>query len=131
MPLAVTRGVLATLVAEARAAHPNEACGLLLGEGSAITRAVRAANVDPEPSRHFEIDPAALIAAHKAERTGGLRVIGYWHSHPSGLPEPSAADQAQASGDRRIWAIVAGDAVGWFRDAPGGFVALPTPEISG
>jgi proteasome lid subunit RPN8/RPN11 len=131
MPLTVTRGVLATLASESQSSHPHEACGLLLGKGRAITQAVATPNIALDPARHFEIDPAALVAAHKAERTGGMQIVGYWHSHPVGPPVPSATDQAHASGDGRVWAIVAGDAVGWFRDTPGGFVALHTPEISG
>ena len=62
------------------------------------------------------------------ERAGGPEVLGYWHSHPSGSPEPSATDRAQAPGDGRVWAIIApdgsGGTIGWWRDAPGGFVPL-------
>lgn len=65
------------------------------------------ANVAPDPLRHFEIDPAALIAAHRASRAGGLAVLGYFHSHPNGLARPSATDARTAAGDGRIWAIVA------------------------
>lgn len=129
--LTLTSGALATLLSESRSAHPDEACGLLLGADGHIERAVAAANVAPDPARHFEIDPAALIAALRLEREGGAAVIGYWHSHPSGAPAPSATDQALASGDGRVWAIVAASGIGWFRDAPGGFTALPTPRISG
>lgn len=125
METAVTSGVKATLLAEAAKAYPLEACGLLLGQGDLVSAAVPVCNVHPDPARHFELDPAALIAAHRAARAGGPQVLGYYHSHPTGLTEPSATDRACASGDGRIWAIVAGDAVGWWRDAPGGFEALP------
>ncbi|UUL83658.1 M67 family metallopeptidase [Sphingomonas qomolangmaensis] len=83
-----------------------EACGLLLGMG-AIARATEARNVAAEPARTFEIDPAALFAALRAERAGGERVIGYWHSHPSGDANPSATDAAMATPDGRIWLIAA------------------------
>lgn len=131
METAVTSGVKATLLAEAAAAHPIEACGLLLGADGTITAAVPVRNVHPDPARHFELDPAALIAAHRAERAGGPQVLGYYHSHPTGLAEPSATDRACASGDGRIWAIVAGGAIGWWRDAPGGFEALPLRVVAG
>lgn len=124
MGIAVASGVLATLVEEAARVAPAEACGLLLGEGNHITQAQPAANVHPDPARHFEIDPVALIAAYKAERAGGPRLIGYYHSHPSGHPTPSATDCAQASGDGRIWAIVAGGEVRFYRDSLAGFVAV-------
>ncbi len=131
METAVTSGVKATLLAEAAAADPLEACGLLLGQHGLITAAVPVLNVHPDPARHFEIDPAALIAAYKAARADGPEVLGYYHSHPSGRIEPSATDRSSASGDGRIWAIVAGDAIGWWRDAPGGFEALPLRVVAG
>ena len=131
MELAVTSGALATLRKEALSAAPIEACGLLLGQGGLIETAQLCANVAPDPARHFEIDPAALIAAHKAEREGGPQLIGYWHSHPNGLSEPSATDREQANGDGRVWAIVAGEGVTFWRDKIDGFEALPTRLIEG
>ncbi|MEY4239619.1 MAG: hypothetical protein RL339_2220 [Pseudomonadota bacterium] len=131
METAVTSGVKATLLAEAAAASPREACGLLLGEGGVIRQALPVRNIAPDPLRHFELDPAALIAAHRAARIGGPQVLGYYHSHPTGSTQPSATDRASASGDGRIWAIVAGAAIGWWRDAPGGFEALPLRLVAG
>lgn len=126
----VTSGVIATLLEEAARAHPHECCGILLGEGGRIERAVPCANVHPDPARHFEIDPAALIAAHRAARGGGAQVLGYYHSHPNGLAQPSPTDRAAASGDGRAWAIVAAGAVSWWRDGTHGFEALPTRLIA-
>ena len=127
----LTSGVTATLLQEAARAGPHECCGLLLGRGGAVLTAQPAANVHPHPADQFEIDPAALIAAHRAARAGGPEVLGYYHSHPNGRAEPSATDRAQASGDGRIWAIIAGGAVTWWRDTPGGFEALPTRVAAG
>lgn len=126
MTLAVPRSVIERLTAEAARAHPRECCGLLLGEpdGSAIAAVRPAANVAHEPERHFEIDPVALIAAHKTERAGGPRLLGYYHSHPTGTAAPSARDRAGAAGDGRIWAIVGEGRVRLWRDMPGGFEPL-------
>ena len=125
MVLEVTSGAIATLLAEAARAHPHECCGLLLG-GGRIERAVTAVNVHPDPACHFEIDPAALIAAHRSARGDGPQVLGYYHSHPNGLAEPSATDRASASRDGRVWAIVAAGGVTFWRDGELGFEALPT-----
>ena len=130
MALVVARGMIEALLAEAARAHPLEACGLLFGDGR-IERAEACANVHPDPLRHFEIDPVALVAAHKAARDDGPAVAGYWHSHPMGEAIPSAADRAGASGDGRIWAIVAGGEVRWWRDAPGGFEPLSYRVVDG
>jgi len=126
MELEVTRGILTTVCVEATRAHPNECCGLLLGEGARIVRAQLCVNVHPRPDRAFEIDPAALIAAHRAARAGGWQVLGYFHSHPNGRIGPSAQDLALAARDGRIHAIVAGGEVTWWRDGDRGFEALFT-----
>ena len=131
MDLEVTSGAIATLREEATLAAPHECCGLLLGQGSRRDRAVPAANVHSDPARHFEIDPAVLSAALRAERQGGARVMGYYHSHPNGLSAPSAHDRACASGDGRIWAIVAAGGVTWWRDDKEGFEALSLRLVEG
>lgn len=131
MVLELTSGGHATLLQEAAAAHPRECCGLLLGEGLRISEVRPAANVHPLPERHFEIDPAALIAAHRAARSGGPQVLGYYHSHPTGRAEPSATDRAQTSGDGRIWTIIAQGKVLCWRDEPDGFAALPLRVAAG
>jgi desampylase len=103
----------------AAAAHPREACGLLLGSG-AVDIATEAANVAADPTIRFEIDPPHLFAALRTERSGGPAILGYWHSHPAGLAAPSPTDAAMADPDERIWAIVAGDRLGCFRAVAGG-----------
>ena len=124
MTLTVTSGAMATLREEAAQAAPLECCGLLLGRDGRVEAAQPAANVAPDPSRHFEIDPAALFAAHRAARDGGPELLGYYHSHPAGHPLPSATDCEHASGDLRVWAIIAGGEVRFWRDGPGEFEAL-------
>lgn len=124
MVVEVTSGVLATLRAEADRATPEECCGLLLGSDSRIDGALPAANVSDEPRRRFEIDPLALLAAHKAARAGGPQVLGYYHSHPVGHPVPSAVDCEHSTGDLRIWAIIADGQVAFWRDSGKGFSPL-------
>lgn len=81
---------------------------MLRGEGDRVAAVELAKNVAADSTRHFEIDPAALISAGKDARTGGFPVLGYFHSHPNGLAEPSATDVAQAAPDALIWLIIAG-----------------------
>jgi proteasome lid subunit RPN8/RPN11/predicted GIY-YIG superfamily endonuclease len=122
--LGVSRAVIEAMLTHAEQSAPQEACGLLLGEGERITQARPAANIAPDPVRHFEIDPQALVDAHRAARSGGPQVVGYYHSHPAGPAEPSTTDRAQASRDGRVWAIVADGAVRFWRDGDDGFVPL-------
>lgn len=132
MALEVASDVIATLLREATRAAPRECCGLLLGtENGSITEARPVANVHPQARWHFEIDPAALIAAHRAERSGGPKLVGYYHSHPAGHPRPSATDCEHASGDGRAWAIVADGRVTFWRDDGRGFEALSYSLVDG
>lgn len=131
MPVSLTVHVRAAMLAAADRAFPDEACGLLLGHGKAITTAQPTTNVAPDPARHFEIDPTALFAAHKAARSGGPQLLGYFHSHPNGLARPSATDAASAAHDGRIWAIVANGEVTLWQDAPSGFEPLSYDVVEG
>lgn len=131
MTLEVTSGALATVLAEAQRAAPFECCGLLLGREDRILEASAAANVSPEPLTRFEIDPAALFAAHKAARGGGPQVLGYYHSHPAGHPVPSVTDCEHSTGDRRIWAIAARGEVAFWRDSEEGFKPLSWRVVEG
>ena len=131
MDLDVTSEALAAMRAAAAAAHPLEACGLLLGTGTRITAARAAANVHPAPATHFEIDPQALIDAHRAARGGGEQVLGYFHSHPVGDPVPSATDRACGARDGRVWAIIAGPDVRFWQDGEAGFATLSFTIING
>ena len=129
MDLTVTSGAIATLLKEAALVAPDECCGLLLGRGGRIEEARPAANVADHAATRFEIDPVALLKAHKEARSGGPELIGYYHSHPEGHPVPSAADCEHASGDARIWAIIAGGEVKFWRDGAGGFEEVAVATI--
>lgn len=124
MALRVTRPVLDRLLAEASRAAPQECCGILLGCGALIEDIRPTANVAAEPLRHFEIDPQALVNAHRSARNGGPRIQGYYHSHPQGPAEPSAVDRSRSAGDGSVWAIVGEGDVAFWRDEEAGFVPL-------
>lgn len=80
----------------ARAEAPNEACGLLLGQGGAVKYVLPARNEDPEPRTGFIVSPHDLFAAlNRAERED-LRLVGAYHSHPAGHPIPSERDIREA-----------------------------------
>lgn len=125
MQVQVSSEVIVRLLAEAASAHPEECCGILLGDGQGITSVVPAANVHPEPERHFEIDPQVLVDAHRAARQGGPGVLGYYHSHPNGRTRPSPEDRKKAARDGAIWAIIAAGRITLWRSGDADFVALP------
>jgi len=129
MRLKISRDVLAGIRAEVAAAHPLEACGLLFGEAGTIEDWEVSRNVAEYPEKEFEIDPATLFAALRAERSGGARLIGYWHSHPNGTAEPSERDRETAQNDGKIWLILAGDDVAAWRIVENDVLDVSMPDI--
>lgn len=131
MGLRISRALQARILAEAAADPERETCGLLFGTEGEIVTAAPCANVSPDPTRSFEIDPAALIAAHKAEREGGPRLAGCYHSHPNGRAGPSARDAEAAWGSGLVWLIVADGALtAWRNDSAGAFQPLEIEAVS-
>ena len=76
---------------------PQEACGLLGGEGGRARRIVAIDNVAADPSRRYEMDAPQLLRALFAFEREGLELCAIWHSHPDGKPLPSAEDIRAAS----------------------------------
>jgi len=122
--IAIYSSIVDAMQAAADAAHPHEACGILLGEGTRITALTETSNVHPTPRTHFEIDPQALIDAHRAERAGGRVIIGYFHSHPLGPSAPSDTDRRNSARDGKVWAIIGYDGLRLWEDALDGFHPL-------
>jgi proteasome lid subunit RPN8/RPN11 len=124
MSTVIARHVLNRVLAHAAAEPAREVCGLLFGEAARIVTAEPAANVSPRADDSFEVDPRALFAALRAERAGGSRLIGHYHSHPNGRPEPSPRDAAAAE-PGRLWLIVGGGVARlWLAGQAGSFTAV-------
>jgi len=85
------------IVAHARGELPNEACGLLSGDGTTVTaRAYHASrNLHRSPWR-FEVDPRDLVRLVLAIERGGDQLLAIVHSHPATPAVPSPADVREA-----------------------------------
>lgn len=120
MHLEILTSINKQICAHARREHPREACGLLLGRGDRIEAIVEAPNVADRPEQDFEIDPVVLLRCHREAREGGRALLGWYHSHPNGRPEPSATDAARVEDDGMIWLIAADDKLHAFRSVADG-----------
>ena len=107
--LYVTRSVLEQWRAHARAEHPVEACGLLIGRARRVVATRPVENVHADPVRAFAIAPDAWRGAEREAGRRGLEVIGIHHAHPFGRARPSTADAlaARRLGDDMIWVVSA------------------------
>ncbi len=104
------------LVAEAREAAPNEACGLIVGLREAnrvrVTRTVSCENQAPLETREsrFTIDPRRFIEEERFLRSSAEEVVGFYHSHPASDPVPSTVDRMyMALWPDAVWVIVGGE----------------------
>ena len=101
----------------ARAAAPQEACGLLLGRHEAgrvvLDGWVPSPNIAADPVHRFEVDPAVRLRVQRETRDGGGdSVVGLYHSHPAGAPVPSATDRACLYEPGLVW-LIAGRGPRW------------------
>lgn len=114
MTVTISSAHAAQIVADANANPETEICGLLIGDADQIVAILPTANVAIDPSRHFEVDPSALFVAMRHERNGGGRVIGHYHSHPTGDGKPSETDAAMIRHTGELWLIAAsGELSAW------------------
>jgi len=122
-------------MAAAKTAFPRECCGLIEGapdgEGFFATALYPARNLAAAADR-FEIDPADRVAAEKSARARGHGIIGCYHSHPNGDPQPSPHDFSGAAEENFFWLIAATDGVrcrlAGFIYRPSGFEAIVLDE---
>jgi len=107
--LRVASELMGTMLQAARAAAPEECCGLLVGTldpAPRVLRLVPAANVHPEPRLFFEIDPKTHVDTLRALRQSGEVLIGHYHSHPAGPARPSPRDLAAVTDADLAWLVI-------------------------
>jgi proteasome lid subunit RPN8/RPN11 len=101
----IDREALTAIVAHARRDAPNECCGLLVGRPGEILEAIPCSNGAADPTRRYEISPLDYFAQIRrcrrinAAQSERFAVVGAYHSHPRGTPEPSETDIEQAFRD--------------------------------
>lgn len=91
----------------------EEICGLLGGEyGSdrtVVASVHQAENVAEVPPVRYAIDPADQLALTEDIEADGEEVVGFYHSHPAGPPQPSATDADRATWPDHSYVIAAFD----------------------
>lgn len=98
-------GMADEILEHSRAELPNEACGLLAGEGAGIRRLYCVSNADASPVS-YTIDPAGHFAALQDAEKNGWELIGAFHSHVDGPAYPSPTDVAGAAEPDWAWLVV-------------------------
>jgi len=93
--LRIEKKVFAEVVAHLQAVYPQEGCGLLAGLDGQVSHWYAVENSLHSPVA-YQMDPAQQLQAMLAAEEQGLMLLGVYHSHPNGPPEPSQTDIEQA-----------------------------------
>lgn len=105
MTLRMPKSFTDAIVAQARAEHPNEACGLLAGSDGVATKLLSMTNAERSPVL-YRVDPKEQLRAFNEIEDEGLELVGIYHSHTRSAAYPSATDVAQAYYPEAIYLIV-------------------------
>jgi proteasome lid subunit RPN8/RPN11 len=97
-PIRLAPEALAAIRAEAARAYPHEGCGALLGPSDReIRESLPLANdEDGSPRTRFRVSPRDYLAVEEAAEARGVRLVGFWHSHPDHPARPSPTDRRYA-----------------------------------
>jgi proteasome lid subunit RPN8/RPN11 len=133
--LQIDRRALTVLRCVLAVASPEEGCALLLGRrlpprsgaggpGGRLWRVERiwpALNTwEPAEERRFRfrLDPREQMLAQRWARGRNLEVLGAAHSHPTGVPHPSATDLALTAGPTLMLILAPPAGSGPLREGP-------------
>jgi len=81
--------------------YPQECCGALLGHDGETGREVTALlplvnRNEDSPRNRFSVTAEDVLVAEQAARKKGLKVLGWYHSHPDHPARPSEYDREYA-----------------------------------
>ncbi len=108
---------------EAARAYPAEGCGALLGPADeAVSEILPLANTEASsPRTRFTVSPLDYLAVEDRADARGLKLLGFWHSHPDHPARPSPTDRAHA------WPGLLTVVIGVERGNPGEMTAWEVP----
>jgi proteasome lid subunit RPN8/RPN11 len=97
-PVVLTQAVLDEVRREAARAYPHEGCGALIGPAPGnVQETLALPNQDGEsPRTRFSVSPRDYMAVESAADARGVRLLGFWHSHPDHPARPSKTDRLYA-----------------------------------
>lgn len=96
--LSISRSVLDSVIAHARADHPDEACGIVAGpiDGDVPSRHVPMVNAERSPT-FYRFEPSEQLRVWREMDDNDERPVVIYHSHTATEPYPSRTDVNLAS----------------------------------
>lgn len=105
MELSIERDVYDAILAAARRAAPEEACGLLGGRDGHVAQFYELTNADAS-GEHYRMLPEEQFAAIKEMRAIGAKMLAIWHSHPATPARMSDEDLRLAYTPEVVYIII-------------------------
>jgi len=105
--LKISREHVDAMVAHARADHPDEACGVVIGPAGTDEprRLVRMINADRSPT-FFRFDPEEQFRLYKQMDEADEEIVVVYHSHTSTAAYPSRTDISLAAEPQAHYVLV-------------------------
>lgn len=103
--LKLPRGFADAIIAQARAEHPNEACGLLAGNDGTALKHYPMTNAERSPVI-YRMEPAEQLKVFNDIDDAGLALVAIYHSHTRSPAYPSATDVSLAYYPEAVYLIV-------------------------
>jgi proteasome lid subunit RPN8/RPN11 len=96
--LSISRSVLDSVIAHARADHPDEACGIVAGpiDDDVPSRHVPMVNAERSPT-FYRFEPSEQLRVWREMDDNDERPVVIYHSHTATEPYPSRTDVNLAS----------------------------------
>ena len=104
--LGIPGEMVAAMIAHARFAAPEEACGLLAADEEGRWRMVYCLTNRESSPYGFTVDPNEHYRAMRHAERNGWGIAGVFHSHPKSAAAPSATDVAGALDPDWLYVIV-------------------------
>jgi len=103
--LVLSKDLLARVILHCKSEYPNEACGLLAGEGNIAEKIYKITNIE-KSSVSYMMDPEEQFRAMKEMRQNRHEMVAIYHSHPHSQAYPSPKDVSLAFYSDQIYLIV-------------------------
>jgi len=105
--LNIARAHVDAMIAHARADHPDEACGVIVGPvgSDQPTRYVKMLNADRSPT-FFRFDPTEQLRLYRAMDDADEEIVVVYHSHTATEAYPSRTDISYAAEPQAHYVLV-------------------------
>ena len=106
MAIRIPHRIARIILDDARSQVPNEACGLIAGDGKTIQCAIPLSNAASSKWSSFYCEPIEQLRTLKRFDADNLVWMGVYHSHPDSAAIPSSADITGTSDHALLQLIV-------------------------